>query len=63
MPFLERRVLQKGEKYKIGDEIESVERRPVWYPGVIRRAGANGTYDVFYDNGDLVETVLPVKIR
>ena len=63
MPFVERRTLQKGERYKIGDEIEAIERRPLWYPGVIKRAGANGTYDIIYDNGELIETVLPVKIR
>ncbi|GMH87898.1 hypothetical protein TrVE_jg6838 [Triparma verrucosa] len=63
MPFLDRRELQKGERYSIGDEVEAIERRPVWYPGVIKRAGANGTYDIIYDNGDLVETVLPMKIR
>lgn len=63
MPFLDRRELQKGERYSIGDEVEAIERRPVWYPGVVKRAGANGTYDIIYDNGDLVETVLPVKIR
>ena len=63
MPFLERKALRKGEKYQIGDEVEAIERRPVWYPGVIKRAGENGTYDVLYDDGELVETILPVKIR
>ena len=63
MPFVERRVLEKGEKYKIGDEVEAIERKSVWFPGVIKRAGANGTYDIIYKNGELVETVLPVKIR
>lgn len=43
--------------------MEAIERQTVWYPGVVKRAGANGTCDVIYDNGDTVETVLPVKIR
>ena len=63
MPFVERRKLKKGERYQIGDEIEAIERRVIWYPGVIKRAGTNGTYDIIYDNGDLVETVLPIKVR
>ncbi len=63
MPFVERRVLQKGQRYQIGERIEAIERRTMWYPGVIKRAVPNGTYDIIYDNGDIVETVLPVKVR
>ena len=63
MPFVSRRSLKRGEKYKIGDRVESIERRTLWYPGVVKRSLQNGCYDVAYDNGDLVETVLPCKIR
>jgi len=63
MPFVERRELAKGERFAIGDRVEAIERQVVWYPGVIKRAGANGCYDVLYDNGELIETILPVKVR
>mgnify|MGYP000026223271 FL=1 len=62
MPFVERSK-RHGEQFKIGEDIEAIERKTMWYPGIIKRVGDNGTYDIIYNNGELVETVLPVKIR
>ena len=62
MPFVKREK-RRGNNFAIGDEIEAIERKTMWYPGVIKRVGDNGTYDIIYNNGELIETVLPVKIR
>ena len=58
MPFVDRKK-RRGKNFEIGDEIEAIERKTMWYPGVVKRVGDNGTYDIVYNNGELVETVLP----
>ena len=63
MPFVDRRKRGYQESFAVGDEIEAIERKTMWYPGQIKRVGDNGTYDIIYSNGELIETVLPVKIR
>lgn len=50
--------------YRVGDSIEArYKRGQKWYPGVIRAANRNGTYDIRYKDGDLESDVEAVLIR
>lgn len=53
-----------SRKLRVGDEIEARYRRGnKWFPGVIRSANRDGTYDVRYKDGDQERDVDPLFIR
>ena len=48
----------KSGKFDVGDRIECRhEGGDVYYPGVIKRARKDGTYDIDYDDGDKEKSV------
>lgn len=53
-----------SRKLRVGDEIEARYRRGnKWFPGVIRSANRDGTYDVRYKDGDQERDIEPLFIR
>ena len=41
-PVPERRRLGPGERYEVGDEVESFEHMPTWYPATVVKYNKNG---------------------
>eukprot|EP01047_Picozoa_sp_COSAG01_P037423 COSAG01_NODE_2972_length_6774_cov_7.923146_1_plen_1153_part_00 len=54
----------KNSRIEEGSKVEgNYEGRGRWYPGVIRRERANGTFDIHYDDGDRENNVDRDRIR
>lgn len=52
-----------GGQYPVGARIACFAGKQSWYPGTIKTARGNNTYDVRYDNGDIAQHVFPHMIR
>ena len=53
-----------GVKYRHGDRVEGrYGGGEVWYPGEVRALHADGSVDVYYDDGDIERCVRPDFIR
>lgn len=53
-----------SHKLRVGDEIEArYKRGNKWFPGVIRSANRDGTFDVRYKDGDQERDIDPLFIR
>ena len=59
MPDVQRQTVQFVE----GEEVECSERQPFHLPAVIKRAHANGTYDVMFFSGEVVKNAFAEHIR
>lgn len=59
----ERRRLRLGERYQIGDKVESYQHFPTWYPATIIATNDNGSYVLRFDNGEVAHAVGAKLIR
>ena len=62
-PQPDRRALRHLEHYDVGAEVESFEHMPTWYPAVVVKYNANGSYVLRFDNGEVADAVDPAHIR
>lgn len=62
-PVPDRRVLENGERYMVGDEVESFEHMPTWYPATVTKYNSNGSYVIRFHNGEEADAVSRAKIR
>ena len=57
------RRLVAGEQYSVGDEVESFEHMPTWYPATILKYNPNGSYVLRFDNGELADAADVAEVR
>ena len=62
-PVPDRRILDEGERYCVGDEVESFEHMPTWYPATVTKYNSNGSYVIRFHNGEEADAVPKSKIR
>ena len=53
-----------NERFELGTPVEAnFEQAGQWFPGIIVRVGADGTYDLAYDDGDYESSIAASNIR
>ncbi|CAM9915937.1 unnamed protein product, partial [Phaeothamnion confervicola] len=52
-----------GERYAIGETVESTAGKGVWYPATVVAARDNDTYDVRHDDGETASHVFSHQVR
>ncbi|CAN0090105.1 unnamed protein product, partial [Discosporangium mesarthrocarpum] len=62
-PQLPGPTLGPGERYQVGARVLCYANKDVWYPGFVELLRENNTYDVRYENGEVVQHVFPHMIR
>ena len=50
-------------RYPVGARVACFAGKGAWYPGTVAASRENNTYDVRFDNGDIVQHVFPHMIR
>eukprot|EP01038_Epipyxis_sp_PR26KG_P006096 gene6096-8400_t len=51
-------------KYDVGLKVEgNYQGKGIWFPGKIQKVQSDGTYDIMFDDGDVVKSMEPVHIR
>ncbi|CAM9564701.1 unnamed protein product [Chrysoparadoxa australica] len=62
-PDMPRRTLPPGERYSIGDRIETYANKGSWSAGTVLVVRQNNTYDIRFDNGEEARYVFPHMLR